>query len=62
MGDEEGVRFESNPLSKAILKMRTFDEAAKVVGLAVPNLESYAPRFQALFEAEAGGKTVIVHA
>jgi len=83
MGDEEGLKFEANPLSKAILKMvcedlgaprahdqatilhslqRTFDEAAKVVGLVVPGLETYGPRIQGLLEAAASGGDVPVKA
>jgi len=62
MGDAEGLRFEANPLSKAILKMRTFDEAAKVVGLAVPGLADYAARFAKLLDAAEGRGEVPVRA
>ena len=35
-------------MKDAILKMRTWDEAAKVVGRVVPDLESYVPMMRAL--------------
>ena len=38
---DECTAFEANPDHKVILKMRTWDEAAKVSGLSVPTLESY---------------------
>ena len=37
----EASEFESNPYHLAILRMRSFDEAAKVPGKLVPGLETY---------------------
>ena len=62
MTDAEGSAFEANPRAKAILKMRTFDEAAKVVGLTVPGLDAYALRIQALLRASTEGLDVEVRA
>lgn len=47
----EAAAFEADPLQSVLLKMRTWDEAAKVVGRAVPPLEAYVPRMRALLEA-----------
>ena len=41
---------------EVLLKMRTWDEAAKVVGRAVPDLASYAPMMHALVAAAASNK------
>lgn len=38
---EECKSFEADEDHKTILKMRTWDEAAKIPGLVVPTLESY---------------------
>ena len=62
MNDDEGLRFETGPLCKAILKMRTFDEAAKVVGMTVPGLDAYATKINALLEAATAKAEVPVHA
>ena len=48
----EGAAFEADAFSPTILKMRTWDEAAKVKGLAVPSLEKYVGTMTALVEAE----------
>lgn len=41
MTQKEAEEFESNPYHLAILRMRSYDEAAKVPGKSVPNLDSY---------------------
>jgi predicted HD phosphohydrolase len=53
MGAEEAAAFEADPLGPLILQMRDFDEAAKVPGLAVPDLESYRPLLEGLVAAKA---------
>jgi predicted HD phosphohydrolase len=53
MGAEEAAAFEADPLGPLILQMREFDEAAKVPGLAVPDLESYRPLLEGLVAAKA---------
>ena len=52
MGDEEAARFEADPLSKTILLMRTWDEAAKDPAAQVPQLASYQGLLERLIEAE----------
>ncbi len=58
MGDEEAARFEASPLFKAALKMRTFDEAAKVVGMTLPCLDSFSDRVGALLASAKSGADV----
>lgn len=41
MQAEEAARFEQNPYFELIIQMRRWDEAAKVTGLAKPDLEKY---------------------
>ena len=41
MNDEEATAFEKDPIHKDILLMRSFDEAAKIKDLEVPNLDFY---------------------
>ena len=41
MSAKEAQGFEANPYHLAILRMRSFDEAAKVPGRNVPSLDSY---------------------
>jgi putative nucleotidyltransferase with HDIG domain len=41
MSDEEVIEFEMNPLHPLILKLRSYDEKAKVQGLTVPGLQYY---------------------
>ncbi len=48
MTEEEAKEFEVDPLKETILAMRRWDEAAKVPGLDVPSLASYAPMLLAL--------------
>lgn len=43
MGAEEAAAFEADPLFLPILRMRRWDEAAKVPGLETPTLSSYRP-------------------
>ena len=53
VGAEEAAAVEADPLGPLILQMRDFDEAAKVPGLAVPDLESYRPLLEGLVAAKA---------
>ncbi len=41
MTPSEARAFEQDPLFDCVLKMRTWDEKAKIVGWVVPPLESY---------------------
>lgn len=41
MNEEEAKTFEANPLKNLIIKMRSWDEEAKVENLALPSLDSY---------------------
>jgi len=43
MSAEEAAAFEQHPLFKGILRVRTWDERGKEVGLLVPGLAHYAP-------------------
>jgi len=62
MGDAEAAAFEAGPDRDVILRMRGWDEAAKVVGAAgVPPLTAYAPLLEGLAAAEGGRKAVGVH-
>lgn len=41
MGEEEAKAFENNPLKNLIIRMRTWDEEAKVTGQPLPDLKVY---------------------
>ncbi len=41
MTEEEARDFEKNPLKTLIIKMRTWDEAAKEINVPLPDLQSY---------------------
>ena len=41
MGEDEARDFEKNPLKNLIIKMRTWDEEAKLVNVPLPDLQSY---------------------
>jgi phosphonate degradation associated HDIG domain protein len=41
MEDDEALAFEQYPLFDLIIKMRLWDEEAKIEGMPVPNLEKY---------------------
>jgi predicted HD phosphohydrolase len=43
MCDAEARAFERSPLFDAILKLRSWDDKAKIVGLEVPGLDHYLP-------------------
>jgi len=43
MSDAEGKAFEKSELYDVILKLRSWDDKAKVVGLKVPDLDHYLP-------------------
>ena len=43
MSAAEAARFEADPLFKSVLRLRTWDERGKEVGLEVPQLSHYAP-------------------
>jgi phosphonate degradation associated HDIG domain protein len=50
MSTEEVVAFESGPHSEAACRLRRWDDAGKVPGLAVPPLESYRSLLESLVE------------
>ena len=52
MTDEQAAAFEANPLFALQLKMRTWDEAAKVKDMVVPGLEAYVEIMERLVAAE----------
>jgi phosphonate degradation associated HDIG domain protein len=41
MNEEEAKAFEANPMKNLIIKMRTWDEEAKMQGIPVPDLKVY---------------------
>lgn len=43
MGESEALAFEKSDLFSSLLKLRTWDDKAKVVGLQVPGLDHYLP-------------------
>ncbi len=47
MGAEERVQFEANPYYREAIRLRHWDDTAKVPGLEVPGLEHYRDRLQA---------------
>jgi predicted HD phosphohydrolase len=52
MSEEEAAAFEEDPMHKDILRMRTWDEAAKVVGAVVPLMNDYRGMMRALISRE----------
>ncbi len=54
--DADGVRaFEAEPFYKEAVRLRRWDDQAKIPGLAVPPLGSYVPRIAAALELAAEG-------
>ncbi len=51
MEDAEAAAFERSPMFDTILKMRTWDEAAKVVGKRVPTLDDWEPLLHGLLKS-----------
>ncbi|KAA0150759.1 hypothetical protein FNF27_03056 [Cafeteria roenbergensis] len=51
MEDAEAAAFERSPMFDTILKMRTWDEAAKVVGKRVPTLADWEPLLHGLLKS-----------
>ena len=47
--------FSAHPHAAAALRLRRRDDAAKIAGLEVPDLESYRPLLQALLDARDAG-------
>jgi predicted HD phosphohydrolase len=41
MNHEEAVEFESDPLFELYLKMRTWDDNAKITGIPIPDMGHY---------------------
>jgi phosphonate degradation associated HDIG domain protein len=57
MSEEERRRFEASPFHAGAVALRRWDDAAKVPGLAVPEIEHYVPILEAaLGRAPAGGR------
>ena len=56
MGDAEAAQFEADPLSKTILLMRTWDEAAKDPQAQVPDIDSYRHMLLRVLQREAERK------
>ena len=54
MRAEERARFEANPYHRDALRLRHWDDMAKVPGLAVPELEHYRHRLEAAARAKGG--------
>jgi phosphonate degradation associated HDIG domain protein len=52
MDAAEAVEFERNPWQRDAVRLRRYDDQAKVVGLAVPGLEHYRKRVEQLKGAE----------
>ncbi len=48
MSPEEAIRFAESPHGETAARLRRWDDQAKVVGLSVPGLDSYADRIRAL--------------
>jgi phosphonate degradation associated HDIG domain protein len=51
MSDEEAKEFEANPFANDAVRLRRWDDIAKVVGMDVPGLEHYRGRFTGLLKA-----------
>ena len=47
MSPEEIAEFERNPHYRAAIRLRGWDDAAKIIGWEVPELETYRPRLEA---------------
>jgi predicted HD phosphohydrolase len=56
MDDEERASFEAEPFWREAVRLRRYDEAAKVAGLEVPGIEAYASRARRLL-SQAGSAT-----
>ena len=54
MSPAEVAAFEADPRGPTLLRMRTWDEAAKVPGAAVPSLEAYVPAMRGLLRGAGG--------
>jgi [1-hydroxy-2-(trimethylamino)ethyl]phosphonate dioxygenase len=54
MRAEERAQFEANPYSRDALRLRHWDDLAKVPGLVVPGLEHYRERLAIAARAEGG--------
>ena len=54
MKAEERAEFEANPYYRDAVRLRHWDDTAKVPGLAVPGLEHYRHRLEAAAGAEGG--------
>ncbi len=52
MNDDEVRKFEANPYAREGLRLRQWDDTAKVVGLKTPELERYEPRLKKLLGKE----------
>lgn len=52
MSDDEARTFEADPLFATIIRMRTWDEKAKVTDWTGPSLASYRPLLMRLIETE----------
>lgn len=48
MTDAEAHAFERSPLFDTIIKMRSWDEKAKIKGLDVPGLDEYSPMIETI--------------
>jgi gamma-butyrobetaine dioxygenase len=57
MSDEERAAFENNPCNRDALRLRHWDDAAKVPGLEVPGLEHYRGRLSRM-NGEFTGRAV----
>jgi gamma-butyrobetaine dioxygenase len=51
MDDEERAEFESNPLFEEAVRLRHWDDTAKIPGLQVPGLDHYRQRLEAAARA-----------
>lgn len=52
MTDDEALEFEVNPHFERALRVRRYDDHAKVAGLATPTLETFRPLLESLVEAK----------
>jgi [1-hydroxy-2-(trimethylamino)ethyl]phosphonate dioxygenase len=55
MGADERARFESNPFCHDAVRLRHWDDAAKVHGLRVPSLEHYRTHLEAALKQDCSG-------
>ena len=51
MSPEEVLEFEKNPFAKDAVRLRHWDDIAKIVGLEVPDLEHHRDRFPKLLKS-----------